>query len=81
VVGQAAGVAAGLPPVLIAALTEVPADHPGARVAALAAYAAGAVGIDVHVAEPPEDSVLRPLRDPLAAARAAAQGAADNAGE
>jgi len=81
VVGHAAGVAAGLPPVLLAALTEVPPDHPGARVAALAAYAAGAVGIDVHVAEPPEDSVLRPMRGPLAAARAAAQGAADNAGE
>jgi hypothetical protein len=81
VVGQAAGVAAGLPPVLLAALTEAPADHPGARLAALAAYAAGAVGIDVHVAEPPEDSVLRPLRSQLAAARAAAQAAADNAGE
>jgi hypothetical protein len=81
VVGHAAGVAAGLPPVLLAALTEIPADHPGARVAALAAYAAGTVGIDVHVAEPPEDSVLRPLRGPLAAARAAAQEAADNAGE
>ena len=81
VVGQAAAVAAGLPPVLLAALTETPADHPGARVAQLAAYAAGAVGIDVHPAEPPEDSVLRPLRTQLAAARAAAQAAADNAGE
>ena len=80
-VGQAAAVAAGLPPVLLAALTESPAEHPGARVAALAAYAAGAVGIDVHPAEPPEDSVLRPLRGQLAAARAAAQAAADKAGE
>ncbi len=39
-VGHTAGSAAGLPDVLLTALTGTPEDHPGARLAALAAFAA-----------------------------------------
>ncbi|MCS7181551.1 MAG: DUF4388 domain-containing protein [Thermoanaerobaculum sp.] len=43
-VGQAAGTASGLPEVLHAALTGLPAHHPGAQVAELAAMASGESG-------------------------------------
>jgi hypothetical protein len=47
-VGQAAGIAAGLPDVLLAALAGAPADHPGAQLAGLVALATEEMGAVVY---------------------------------
>ncbi|MGE5234860.1 MAG: DUF4388 domain-containing protein [Acidobacteriota bacterium] len=75
-VGHAAGVAAGLPEVLIAALTGRPDDHPGARVASLAALAAGDSGM--NLSDPATDDVVwdADIAALLESARAAAEAAA-----
>ena len=75
-VGHAAGTAAGLPEVLLAALTGESPERPGARVARWAALVAPDAGMNVLYDESEEffDLDLAPA---LAAARAAAHRAAD----
>jgi Domain of unknown function (DUF4388) len=80
VVGSAAGIAAGLPEVLLAALSGSPADHPGAQLAGLVSLATEQGEWTVY-----PGSVIAEQRDPafasvLAEARAAARQAADNSG-
>ncbi len=53
VIGQAAATASGLPEILQAGLTGEPPDHPGARLAMLAAAAAGEAGQEEPPAEDP----------------------------
>lgn len=77
-VGHAAGLAAGLPEVLLTALTGRPADHPGARLAALAALAAGDVAMNVEALEAMEESPDISLVGIISAAREAAQRAVDS---
>jgi len=74
-VGRAAGMAAGLPEVLLAALTGDPPGHAGAKVARWAALVSGNAGMNVLYDEDDElsDLALAPV---LAGARAAAEGAA-----
>lgn len=75
IVGRAAGTAAGLPEVLIAALTGSPAEHPGARAAALAAAAAGDAGIALAAPVGESDAGIS-LDDAMDAARQAVERAA-----
>lgn len=74
-VGRAAGMAAGLPEVLLAALTGDPPGHAGAKVARWAALVSGNAGMNVLYDEDDELSNLD-LAPVLAGARAAAEGAA-----
>ena len=73
-VGRAAGMAAGLSEVLLAALTGDPPGHPGARAARLAALVSGSSGMNVLFDDDDElsDLHLAPLLD---AARTAAEDA------
>jgi hypothetical protein len=80
VVGHAAGIAAGLPDVLVAALTGRPEDHPGARVAALASAAAGEVGMNV-ADDVSAEALLDGTAELIACARDAASAAAIAASE
>lgn len=71
-VGHAAGNAAGLPEILVAALTGQPETHSGARVARLAAAAAGEIGMSMDRGVP-DDVLTGELADARdAATRAAA---------
>ncbi len=75
-VGQAAAMAAGMPEVVLAALSSAPAIHPGARLSRLVGLAAGEV---LEPSEPDEDSPCgsdRAVATALAAARKAAARAA-----
>jgi hypothetical protein len=77
VLGRAAGAAAGLPEVLIAALTGEPVGQPGARLAALAALAAGDAGLGVVPGGIMPASTERRLASTMRAARRAAEKAAE----
>jgi hypothetical protein len=80
-VGQAAGTAAGMPDVLLAALTSTPSKHPASRLIRLVGLAAGDFMI---TAEPQEDltsSANPALATALTAARRAAEKAAKTAAE
>ena len=76
VVGQAAATAAGMPEVLLAALSSSPAPHPGARLSRFVGIAAG----ELIAADHSEDDVKADpdpaLKTALAAARKAAERAA-----
>jgi hypothetical protein len=78
-VGQAAGVAAGLPDVLLAALAGTPADHPGAQLAGLVALATEDGGDSVYPGAPPKETSDARLATAVMAARKAATRAADAA--
>jgi Domain of unknown function (DUF4388) len=75
IVGHAAGLAAGHPEVLLAALTGRPAEHLGARIASLAAMAAQEVGGGVYPGTPFDDGGDPDLAAAMDAARAAARRA------
>lgn len=75
IVGRAAAAAAGLPEVLVAALGGEPGDHPGARLASLAARAAGEAGLGVVPGSAPA-TTDRKLASTMRAARRAAEKAA-----
>lgn len=75
--GQAAAVAAGFPPLIAAALTGEPFDHPGARLARITAAITGDLG-GAFPAEPLDYETQEPA---LAAALAAALTAAGNAAD
>ena len=79
IVGRTAGTAAGFPEVLLAALTGTPPEHPGARVAALAAAAAGDVGMAGGEQVLERDAAV-PLDRAMEAAREAATRAAAGEG-
>jgi len=80
-VGQAAGLAAGLPEVLLGALSRMPAHSPGARLARLVGLAAGEL-IDAQDSEEAPPVAAHPqARAALAAARKAAERAAKSKGE
>ncbi|MFH1176269.1 MAG: DUF4388 domain-containing protein [Acidobacteriota bacterium] len=79
-VGRAAGIAAGLPDVLLAALTGAPADHPGAILAGLVAVAAEQSGGSVYPGALASDRLDPTVARALRSAREAAAEAAD-AGE
>jgi len=78
-VGQAAGAAAGLPDVLLAALSGVPADHPGAQLGGLVALATEEGGNGVYPGTPPAETSDPRLATAVVAARKAAARAADAA--
>jgi hypothetical protein len=80
-VGQAAGVAAGLPDVLLAALAGSPPDHPGAQLAGLVALASGDGTQGLYPGAPPAETSDPRLATAVVAARNAAARAADAAGE
>ncbi len=80
-VGQAAGSAAGLPETLLAALAGAPADHPGAQLAGMVALATEDGGQSVYPGSPPADTSDPHLATAVAAARRAAERAADAASE
>jgi hypothetical protein len=71
-VGVAAGTAAGLPEVLLAALAASPSEHPGARLAQLVDQAAGELGGTTRHDGPPVARVSRTVAKAMARARAAA---------
>lgn len=75
IVGRTAATAAGLPEVLVAALTGSPPEHPGARVVALAAAAAGDAGIALAEPVPVAESSVS-LNEAMNAARQAVARAA-----
>jgi hypothetical protein len=79
-VGQTAGAAAGMPEVLLTALTSSPSSHPAARLVRLVGLAAGDAGVPGS-----GDDVSAPgdpaLSEALAAARKAAEKAARAAAE
>jgi hypothetical protein len=80
-VGQSAGTAAGMPEVLLAALTSSPAKHPAARLTRLVGLAAGEL---VGTGESQEDLLATAgtaVASALAAARKAASKAAKTAAE
>jgi hypothetical protein len=73
-VGRAVGAAAGMPEVLLAALTSWPHDHPAVRLTGLVGLAVGDL---IGAAEQPEEQPG--LEDPaVAAALAAARRAAEH---
>jgi hypothetical protein len=74
-VGQAASTAAGMPEVLLAALTSSPRQHPAARLTRLVGLAAGEF---LSTAEPREDPTS-PADPALTTALTAARKAADKA--
>ena len=74
-VGQAAGVAAGLPDILLAALAGAPNGHPGAQLAGLVALATEDAGVSVY----PGGTVAETLDPRVAGAVAAARRAAERA--
>lgn len=79
--GHAAGIAAGFPDTIVAALTKSPADHPGTRLSHLVAASSGELG---NVLGSVRDGVTGDdddLSAALAAAHDAARAAADGAGE
>jgi hypothetical protein len=76
-VGQAAGAAAGLPEILLAALAGAPADHPGAQLAGLVALATEDGGQSVYPGTPPAETSDPRLATAVVAARKAAARAAD----
>jgi hypothetical protein len=75
-VGQAAGLAAGLPEVLLAALSLSPARHPGARLSRLVGLAAGELIAPDEAEEEPALGADPAVRAALASARKAAERAA-----
>jgi hypothetical protein len=79
-VGHAAGGAAGLPPVLLAALTGDPAEHVGARLAGLVNLALEGAG-SVCPGSPPPDQVSGALASALEQAQAAGRDKAAHAAE
>jgi len=80
-VGHAAGTAAGHPDVILAALVGRPVEHPGARVAALAAGATRGIGGDVYPGDALEPDDRPELATAFSEARAAAQAAVEGLGE
>jgi hypothetical protein len=80
-VGQAAGLAAGMPEVLLAALSLSPARHPGARLARLVGFAAGELIVPEESEEEPAFAADPAVQAALAAARKAAERAAKSRGE
>jgi len=79
VVGQAAGVAAGLPDVLLAALAGAPQGHPGAQLVGLVALATGDGSPGVYPGSRPAETSDPRLANAIVAARGAAERAADAA--
>jgi len=75
-VGQAAGMAAGMPEVLLAALSSSPARHPGARLSRLVGLAAGELIALNECEDQPALDADPTLTTALAAARKAAVRAA-----
>lgn len=73
-VGHAAGDAAGLPPVLLAALTGVPGDHAGSRLAGMVNMAVEGTG-SLFPGSPPETTPLEGVEVALARAREAGREA------
>jgi hypothetical protein len=80
-VGQAAGTAAGMPEVLLAALTSSPSKHPAARLTGLVGLAAGDLMSTGESREDLSPSVDPALAAALTAARKAAEKAARSAAE
>ena len=74
-VGQAASTAAGMPEVLLAALTSSPAKHPAAHLTRLVGLVAGEILSTAETREDPTSSADPALATALAAARKAAQKA------
>ena len=79
-VGQTAGAAAGMPEVLLGALTSSPSSHPAARLVRLVGLAAGEAG-DPGAQDDLSSSDDPALGEALAAARKAAEKAARAAAE
>ena len=77
--GQAAGVAAGLPEVLLAALAGAPDGHPGAQLAGLVALATEDGGDSVYPGGTPVGTSDPRITSAVVAARRAAKRAADAA--
>ena len=75
-VGQTAGVAAGLPEVLLAALAGAPSGHPGAQLAGLVALATEDGGESVYPGATPIGSSDPRITSAVVAARHAAERAA-----
>lgn len=73
-VGQAAATAAGLPPVLVAALTGIPGDHAGSRLAGLVNRAVEGPG-SVYPGSAPPEPLGEELGSSLARARSAGREA------
>ncbi len=80
-VGQAAGLAAGLPEVLLAALCLSPANHAGARLSRLVGLAAGELLAPEESWSAPSLADDPAVRTALVAARKAAERAAKSRGE
>jgi len=80
-VGQAAGLAAGMPEVLLAALSLSPTRSPGARLARLVGLAAGELIAPDDTEEGPPLAADPAVKAALAAARKAAERAAKSRGE
>jgi hypothetical protein len=75
-VGQAAGVAAGLPDVLLAALSGAPEGHPGAQLAGLVALATENDGVSVYPGGTTVETSDPRVASAVVAARSAAERAA-----
>ncbi|MBZ5588016.1 MAG: DUF4388 domain-containing protein [Acidobacteriia bacterium] len=75
-VGQAAGLAAGMPEVLLAALSLTPAHHQGARLSRLVGLAAGELITPEETEEEPALAADPAVKTALASARRAAERAA-----
>jgi len=80
-VGQAAGLAAGLPDVLLAALSLSPARDPGARLSRLVGLAAGELIAREEAEDGPALASDPAVKSALASARKAAERAAKTRGE
>lgn len=80
-VGQAAALAAGMPEVLVAALSLSPARSPGARLARLVGLAAGELIAPDDTEEGPPLAAEPAVKAALASARKAAERAAKSRGE